>query len=157
MSVINSDYYMPNPQNATRKGDTLGKDDFLRLLLIQLQNQDPSNPVDDREFIAQMATFSSLEQMTNMNKTLEGFVQSQANQSLVKYSDLIGKEVSYQVARENDQSTETSSATVTSVKYDKNRQLQIGLEDGTWISEGQIVGVAKASEKQVEEPDQKND
>lgn len=47
----------------------LDKDAFLRLLTTQLANQDPLNPIEDREFIAQLAQFSSLEQMQNLNKT----------------------------------------------------------------------------------------
>ena len=71
--------------------DTLGKDAFLKLLIAELSNQDPTNPVEDREFISQMATFSSLEQMQNMNSTLESM--SEANKfSAVSY---IGKAVAF--------------------------------------------------------------
>jgi flagellar basal-body rod modification protein FlgD len=50
---------------------TLGQDAFLKLLITQLTHQDPTAPQKDGEFIAQLATFSQLEQLTSINKTLE--------------------------------------------------------------------------------------
>lgn len=69
----------------------LGKDDFLKILTAQLANQDPSSPLEDKDFIAQMATFSSLEQMTNLNNTFSKF----ANQQMSQYSASIGKEITW--------------------------------------------------------------
>ncbi|MCL2704676.1 MAG: flagellar hook assembly protein FlgD [Spirochaetaceae bacterium] len=68
----------------------LDKDDFLKILITQLTHQDPTKPMDDREFIAQMAQFSSLEQMTNMSKEF-GKMQNiiASNQAI----NLIGKTV----------------------------------------------------------------
>jgi flagellar basal-body rod modification protein FlgD len=52
------------------RAQTLGSDAFLKLLVIKLQNQDPTNPQSDTDFIAQLATFSSLEQLTSINKAI---------------------------------------------------------------------------------------
>ena len=60
-------------------------DDFLKLLTSQLQYQDPLEPMKDTEFIAQMASFSSLDQMSSLNKNFESFFQSQMNQSVQGY------------------------------------------------------------------------
>jgi flagellar basal-body rod modification protein FlgD len=71
-------------------GKEMDKDAFLKLLVTQLKNQDPMKPMQDTEFISQMAQFSSLEQMTNMNKLIE----SQNNfASLSQASNMIGKTV----------------------------------------------------------------
>ena len=73
--------------------DVLGKDDFLRILLAQLQNQDPISPIEDREFIAQMAQFSSLEQMTNLSREFSSLSQSINGAQLYQ---LLGKNVELQ-------------------------------------------------------------
>jgi flagellar basal-body rod modification protein FlgD len=76
------------------KGGTNGldRDDFLKLLITQLQHQDPTSPVDDKDFIAQMAQFSSLEQITNMStgfQKMSGLLQSsEAAQVLGKTVEL---------------------------------------------------------------------
>jgi len=54
----------------------MGKDDFLQLLVTQLSHQDPMNPMDGQEFAAQLAQFSSLEQLSNMNETLNQSLDS---------------------------------------------------------------------------------
>lgn len=69
ISQINPYSSQQNQLSRTVKKD-LGKDEFLHLLVTQLRNQNPLEPMDDKEFIAQMATFSSLEQLQNMNASV---------------------------------------------------------------------------------------
>jgi flagellar basal-body rod modification protein FlgD len=68
----------------------LGKDDFLKLLITQLSHQDPTQPLEDREFVAQMAQFSTLEQMTNMTGELSKVLSLLARSQAV---NLLGKSV----------------------------------------------------------------
>ncbi len=89
-NVPNSNSTFNNVKPFEQKS-ILGKDDFLRILVTQLANQDPSSPLQDKDFIAQMATFSSLEQMTNLNTAFGKFAKSQINQ----YTAAIGKEISW--------------------------------------------------------------
>jgi flagellar basal-body rod modification protein FlgD len=75
---------------AAANNGTLGKDDFLRILITQLQNQDPMQPMQDKEFIAQMAQFSSLEQITNMTSEMKLL-----RQTMGLNPELIGKSVAW--------------------------------------------------------------
>jgi len=76
----------------------LGKDDFLKLLITQLKYQDPMEPTDNKDFITQMAQFSSLEQMTNMSSSFEklaGLQESTLREfSVGQAINLIGRTVS---------------------------------------------------------------
>src|SRR3954454_1636107 len=77
---------------AAADNNVLGKDDFLKLMVAQMKNQDPMNPSDDKDNIAQMAQFSSLEQITNLaNATQELADRVTTTQML----GLIGHSVSY--------------------------------------------------------------
>jgi flagellar basal-body rod modification protein FlgD len=64
----------------------LGQDAFLKLLVTQLQNQDPTKPMDDTQFITQMATFSSLEQLTSINTQVSAISQLLVAQNLTASS-----------------------------------------------------------------------
>ncbi|MEH7336039.1 flagellar hook capping FlgD N-terminal domain-containing protein [Neobacillus drentensis] len=70
------------------------KDLFLRILTTQLRNQDPTQPMEDREFIAQLAQFSTLEQISNLNQTFSQFMNSQ-HDDISQFSTMMNKEVSW--------------------------------------------------------------
>lgn len=72
--------------------DNVNKEDFLRLLIAQLQNQDPLNPIENQEFVAELATFSSLEQQQSQTKLLEQIVAGQQSNATSQALSLIGKE-----------------------------------------------------------------
>jgi len=80
--------------------NSLGKDDFLKLLITQMRNQDPLSPMQNQEFIAQLAQFSSLEQMQNINEKLDASTSSDLlmaqSISNAMVTNLIGKEVRLQ-------------------------------------------------------------
>ncbi|MFA7566229.1 MAG: flagellar hook assembly protein FlgD [Alkalispirochaeta sp.] len=86
-------------------GQELGRDDFLKILLTQLQNQDPTQPMEDKEFIAQMAQFSSLEQMTNISR---GFSEMNSLLSSNQALQVLGRTVEVQQGEQLIRGTVTS-------------------------------------------------
>jgi flagellar basal-body rod modification protein FlgD len=79
----------PSAQNPT----TLGKDDFLKLLVTQLRFQDPLNPLDQNQFLAQTAQFTSLENLQNISAGIDGLRTLLAGNSLVDSAALVGRTV----------------------------------------------------------------
>lgn len=76
--------------NIVNGKQVLGQDEFLNLLITQMTNQDPLEPVNDTDFIAQMAQFSSLEQQSQLNQSISEFLSRHESSQLYDY---LGKEV----------------------------------------------------------------
>lgn len=109
-------------ENQRNVGD-MGKDQFIQLLITQLRYQDPLNPTQDKEFIGQMAQFSALEQMQNLNTSFNS----------VKASNLLGKQIEATV-------TEKSGAQVTVE----------GIVNAVKIHKGSVYAVVNEKEVLVE-------
>lgn len=78
---------------ASKKGVEIGKDVFLKMLVAQLKNQNPLNPMDGTDFAAQLAQFSSLEQLTNMSAQMEKLTSSIGSMVNGQLIDMIGSSV----------------------------------------------------------------
>ncbi|MFB1081107.1 flagellar hook assembly protein FlgD [Jeotgalibacillus sp. JSM ZJ347] len=126
------------------KSDTMGKDQFLKLLIAQLQNQDPTKPMEDKEFISQMANFSSLEQMTNMANSFEKFAGMQEQTALIQYNEFVGKEVKWDKMDtvDGEEVSSNGRGVVETVKF-KGGSVEFTLEDGTTLTPGNISEVNK--------------
>lgn len=136
VAAVNNTYYAPQVQREIKQD--LDKDAFLRLLVTQLANQDPTNPMEDRDFIAQMAQFSSLEQMVNMTKQIEKMATT--NQTLaVSY---IGRVVAfYQESADPSLPPTEIAALVKEVWFDPQQGIILATDKGD-IKLEQVLGVA---------------
>lgn len=149
---VTDDLYYSNYQKPTKQtgNSELGKDAFLQLLITQLQNQDPTNPMDDREFIAQMAQFSSLEQMQNMTKAMESLLASQQQTQLMSYTTFVGKEVKWhEVTEKLDEAGKPiineGTGIIESLKFVEGDVVFV-LADGKEISPGNISAILGGAE-----------
>lgn len=144
MPTIDPSYYLSNVEQRTPSSQ-LGKEEFLKILMTQLQNQDPLNPLEDKDFIAQMAQFSSLEQLMNMSKSIDALVQNQLISPVVQYSHMIGKEVSF-TSQDEQGNREIVTSKVIAVSQ-KDGWAILELENGEKIYADSILKVADVKEK----------
>lgn len=147
-------YSASNVTTAASKesSDAMGKDQFLKILITQLQNQNPMQPMEDKEFIAQMAQFTSVEQLSNISGQLQNL-----SQSLGAVSGLIGKQVSWIGTSEGSNEGAVQSGVVESIiirdqmQYAVINDKEIALKDITQISDvktEEIVLEASASSEE---------
>lgn len=120
------DYFnKQNMVNGRQTSNQLGKDDFLKLLITQMQNQDPTEPMENTEFIAQMAQFSSLEQMTNMSTSFEKVAnyisESSATSTLGKTVELNIGDTTVKGIVEGTIRGEKPEVIVNGMRYDINK------------------------------------
>lgn len=110
-------YSATNVKKAADSGSSeLGKDQFLKILITQLKNQDPMQPMQDKEFIAQMAQFTAVEQMTSMAEEMRNL-----RQSLGMASGLIGKNIGWTVT-DSGGKTFDSEGLVDSITFKEGKQ-----------------------------------
>jgi len=91
LNKVLADYALPEPKKAPSQ--ELGRDEFLKLLITQLENQDPTSPQDNGEFVAQLAQFSSLEESQKMTQSFEQFASSFQSTQHLQATSLVGRPV----------------------------------------------------------------
>lgn len=128
---------------------TLDKDAFMRLMLHQMQNQDPTNPLKSHEMAAQLAQFSSLEQMSNINETLQNMNTQQSAARQFDVMQFIGKTVTGDSSRFTRLQGEKAHELSFHLPQDAtNTVIKIRDEEGNIVKELRIPGL-KAGENSV--------
>ncbi len=117
----------------------IGKDEFFKMLMAQLKCQDPLNPMDGTEFTAQLAQFSSLEMLANINGTLEAQSASGSQLASLQAVSLIGREVEASIVDASTSTSATVTGAVTAVQF-KDNSIYLTVNDQE-ISFNDVVSV----------------
>lgn len=134
--VMWPNYSQSNVEKASKKSNQLGKDDFLKLMMAQMQYQDPLSPMDNKDMVAQMAQFTSVEQLTNIAKQI-----TDLGQSLGSESGLIGKQVSW------NGETKTGNYDIKTGKAEVIKKQETGIVESIIIRDG--VHYVKIGDKEI--------
>ncbi len=134
-------------KNKLSGGDQLGKEDFLKLLVAQMTQQDPTNPMKDTEFVSQLATYSGLEQQMNINKNLEKLIAVNQSANISAATSCIGKLVGYV------DSNGTARAQLVEFIDIVDGDINLYLADGSYVpfSKVEQIGIPKAAEEKKPE------
>ncbi|WP_156289067.1 flagellar hook assembly protein FlgD [Oceanobacillus salinisoli] len=147
MNNIDTSLYLSNQKTTREPSPTLDKDGFLKILMTQLQNQDPTAPMDDNEMVQQMSTLTSLEQMMNMASSIDKLVQNQLVSPVIQYSHMIGKEVMYQqVDERTGQELGVLSGNVVAVSQKEGSAI-LELDNGEKIYADAVTKVSTTEDK----------
>jgi flagellar basal-body rod modification protein FlgD len=131
-----------NSTPATGNQQILGKDDFLKLMLTQMQYQDPLNPMDNQAMISQMSQFSQVEQMANLNSN---FTKANSVSQFTDATNLLGKQVYVMDPTSDPENPGVVQSTVKSVRFSDQGPI-LSLENGIVTDINGILQVSTASD-----------
>lgn len=123
---------------AKKTNEDMGKQEFLTLFTAQLQNQNPLEPVKNEAFVAQLAQFSQLEALTNMQGSLDTFVSTMSGERMLNSASLIGKKVAV---------TDTPTQLASGASMDASIDLPMGasgVQLSVFDSQGRLVQTLNA-------------
>lgn len=132
---------------TTKSKATMDQDAYLKLLVAQLQHQDPMNPMDDKEMTSQLSQFSSLEQLTNINTGIKSMVSSQNQGSMLNAVGFIGKNVKADGFSLSKSGDAASTVYYTLGENVANMQVNIYANDGTLVRTD-VIGAKQKGEFQ---------
>ncbi len=139
--------YGAKPDKPREIKKTLGKDDFLRIMITQMKNQDPTNPFKAEEMATQMAQFASVEQLQNMNMSMSKMANANQPLERLAMTGLIGKTITIDRERFTHASdNETSSLGYALERPSKETKIKIISEQGETILEKDL-GPQKAGDQ----------
>jgi flagellar basal-body rod modification protein FlgD len=147
---VSYEQYKANLKNREDKGDEIGKEAFLNLLITQLKNQDPLDPMDNAEFTSQTTAFSQLEQLMAMNESLQSMLELQSSTAdvanpLIDAANFIGKTIEY-----NSNTLVISDEGVSSIAFYSSdtaatAYVSIYNADGELVGGYELGGITKGS------------